>query len=192
MHIIVFNLNWMAFNIMLAMIPVFFGWLMIRTRTTFLKFLYGSIWFIFLPNSIYLLTDIVHFFEDWSKIGLPYRGIFIFEYMILMLFGIFSFILGLYPLEQLFPKSKNKKQKRKYLVIYVCNFLIGFGMVLGRVERINSWDIITNIPHVTYEIIHTITSAELLSLAIFFGFLSNVIYFSLKNWIAPERFCKSA
>ncbi|HSW96791.1 MAG TPA: DUF1361 domain-containing protein [Candidatus Saccharimonadales bacterium] len=184
MHNILFNIQWMSFNIFLAFIPVFFGWLMIRIPSKILKILYGSIWFIFLPNTIYLLTDIGHFFTDWYLIPLSYKGVFVFEYALLMILGVISFIFALYPIEQFFRKTKNKKKQiKKDIFIYSTNFLIGFGLVLGRIERVNSWDILTNTSNVVYKSLHTITSLQLSLSVIFFGLLSNLIYFSLRDFV---------
>lgn len=184
MHFILFNIRWMSFNVFLAVIAVIFGWLMVKTPSKLLKTLYGSIWFLFLPNTIYLLTDIGHFFTDWHIVGVAYKGMFISEYAVLMILGIISFILGLYPVEQFFRKTKNKKQQiQKDILIYAINFLIGFGLVLGRIERVNSWDVLTNTSTVIYKSFHTITSIQLCLLTIFFGLLSNLIYFSLRDLI---------
>lgn len=174
----------MSFNSFLAVIPVIFGWLMVKTPSKILKVVYGSIWFIFLPNTIYLLTDIGHFFADWNLVPLSYKGLFISEYAVLMVLGIVSFILGLYPLEQFFKNTKNKKKQiRKDISIYGINFLIGFGLVLGRIERVNSWDILTNTSLVVYQSLHTITSLQLSLLVLFFGLLSNLLYFSFRDTI---------
>src|SRR5579883_2701620 len=104
MHWILFNLQWMGFNVFLAVIPVVFGWLMMQMKSKLLKVLYGTVWFMFLPNTIYLLTDIGHFFTDWHMIPLQYKGIFIVEYAILMVLGILTFILALSPVERFFRK----------------------------------------------------------------------------------------
>lgn len=184
MQIILFNLDWMSFNILLAMIPMVFGWLLIKTHASLLKIIFGSIWFVFLPNTIYLLTDIAHFFNDWHLIPFVYKGLFVAQYIVLMLFGIISFILAMYPIEKLIKKTKSKKkQQQKDFFIYILNFLIGFGIVLGRIERLNSWDIITDTSKVIYQSIHTLTSLPLISLVIFFGLFSNGIYFSLRKII---------
>lgn len=184
MHLILFNLKWMSFNIFLAVIPVIFGWMMVRTPSRILKILYGSIWFLFLPNTIYLLTDIGHLFADWHLVPLEYKSLFISEYTILMLIGFVSFVLGLYPIERFFRKTKHKKQNlQKDIFIYSANFLIGFGLVLGRIERVNSWDVLTNTSFVLYKSIVTVTSLQLILLVIFFGLLSNLIYFVFRDFI---------
>ncbi|HSW88470.1 MAG TPA: DUF1361 domain-containing protein [Candidatus Saccharimonadales bacterium] len=191
MHLILFNIQWMSFNVFLAVIAVIFGWLMVKTPSKFLKIFYGSIWFVFLPNTIYLLTDIGHFFVAWPRVPLSDKGIFISEYAILMIIGAISFILGLYPIEQFFRKTKNKrKQIKKDIFIYGTNFLIGFGLVLGRIERVNSWDVLTNTSAVVYKSLHTITSIQLSLLVIFFGLLSNLVYFTLRDFIVNTLFTR--
>src|SRR5947209_8167988 len=111
MQLILLNVHWMSFNIMLAMLPVVFGWLLVETKSSILKLMYGSIWLLFLPNTIYLLTDIAHFFHDWHLVPLMYKGLFIGEYLLLMLLGIVTFILGLYPIEKFIQKTRSKKKQ---------------------------------------------------------------------------------
>ncbi len=167
------------------MIPVIFGLMLVHTKSLILKIVYGIIWFFFLPNTIYLLTDIGHFFKDWSLVPVIYQGLFILEYSFLMITGILSFIFALYPVEKFIRRASNKKKKKEYL-IYAINFVIGFGLVLGRIQRVNSWDIITNTSFVIYQSIHTITSVYLVLLVLFFGLSSNLIYFSFRDFLQKK------
>lgn len=188
MDVILFNLDWMSFNIFLAAIPVVFGFLLANARLTLLKITYGIIWFIFLPNTIYLLTDITHFFDYWYTLTLLYKSIYLAQFSILMLLGVISFVVGMYPVEKFIQERRGvKKRKKAEIILYATNFFVGFGLVLGRIERINSWDIIFNSSRVLYQSIHTITSAYLLLLAIFFGLFSNLIYFSLREILLKNR-----
>jgi uncharacterized membrane protein len=63
-----------------------------------------------------------------------------------------------------------------FLLITV-NFCIGFGMVLGRVQRLNSWDIFLDAPKVIHASFHMVSSLELLLLGVLFGVVANSVYF---------------
>lgn len=184
MQFIVFNIQWMSFNIFLACIPVVFAFLFVHEKNKFFKLLYCAIWLLFLPNTLYLITDITHMIDDWYKVELPYKGIFIFQYVVLILIGIFTLIYSIYPIENMLQKKKGKSSNlRNELILYVLNFLVGFGIVLGRVERLNSWELITDIAKFASISLQTLTSINLLLLAIFFGLFSNIVYFFLKDLI---------
>src|SRR5579871_392646 len=151
MNLVLFNIQWMSFNIFLAIIPVVFGLLLLQVSSRVLKLFSGAIWLLFLPNTFYLVTDIMHFFADWHRVVPVYRPLFVLEYVILMLCGIATFILGHSTIDQVIYSVKNNKKKQKYeWSMYLFNFLIGFGIVLGRIERINSRDVITNTSNVIY------------------------------------------
>jgi len=57
------------------------------------------------------------------------------------------------------------------------NFFLGLGIVLGRVQRINSWDVIVDIPKVIGASLSIFNSLELILFVLFFGVFANVYYF---------------
>jgi uncharacterized membrane protein len=176
MDIIIFNLEWMVYNIFLAFLPVIFGWIMLRNKYLAVKIIAGALWFIFLPNSLYLLTDVAHFFEDIPQLSPNMIAIDLFLYLVLIVFGILTFTLSLYPFEKL-AFSKNKNKMRKNLVIlFGFNLLVGFGMVLGRFQRTNSWDIFLNTRRVILDTLHTVTSIELLFMTLIFALICQLVY----------------
>lgn len=170
----------MIYNISLAIIGVLFGYLMYKTQSIPFKVFFGIIWLLFIPNSIYMLTDIIHLYQDLMKATFFYQIILIFEYFLLMIIAVCSFILSLLPFEELLIQKSVKKYVTPYMkliIILLLNFVIAFGMVLGRIQRLNSWDIITNLPAVLQNIIHVLHSTNLLLLTMFFGILCNIVYF---------------
>jgi len=105
----------------------------------------------------------------------------LFLYCLLIIAGIVTFILGLHPLEIIFKK---KDLAAKYIVI--TNFLIGLGLVFGRIQRTNSWDIFLNFPKFIFDTLRIFSSAETILLAIAFGILCNILYFSCRHFIMKE------
>jgi uncharacterized membrane protein len=181
MHLIRFNVIWMVFNIFLASIPVFAGWLMYLTKNKFLKALYALLWIVFLPNSVYLITDLINLFWQWNRVDAFVKTIFILQYAVLTVIGVFSFVLALYPGELLLRKNKNLKKYYPNIIIVILNFVIGFGITLGRVERVNSWDLVYAPMNVVWASVNIITSVELIILTIFFGIVGNGVFFLFKK-----------
>ncbi len=177
MHIVVYNISWMGFNIFLALIAVLFAWLLKLTTWKFLRMMYGFLWLVFLPNTLYLLTDIIHFSETLDEARGIYRIIDIIQYLILLLLGVTTYFAALYPIEKSYIKST---KWMKLMFVLIINLLVGFGMALGRVERVNSWDIVFDIPSVIQTGTHMLTSTNSLLLILLFTSIGTVIYLSLR------------
>lgn len=169
----------MIYNLILAFLPLLFIWLYFAFRNKLIKGLFLILWLFYLPNSIYIITDLIHLFEDWAKLTYTEKLIVLFQHITFELLGLFAFLLAMYPFEKIVRKSQWKKQTTQILV--GLNFLLGFAMVLGRVDRVNSWNIITDPSLVVRSTIHTLTSFDLFSLAILFGLFANLFYFLFRK-----------
>ncbi len=180
MPIIISNIPWMSFNIFLALVPVLFGWLIKGTTSKLLRIIYGAVWIIFLPNTLYLLTDLTHIFENIYQVEGIYKAILIFQYLLLLILGIITYFAAVYPAEKVFINSM-KWNKTAFIIII--NILVGFGMTLGRVERINSWDILSNISSVISASVQVLVSKDLLLLILLFTIMSTLIYLSLHTLV---------
>src|SRR6266536_1969349 len=139
MMILLNNISWMGWNVFLALIPPIFGWLLLKTRQKVFKVTFALIWFFFLPNTLYLITDLPHIIWQWQR--MHHAG---------------QLVLALQ---------------------YITLVLIGVGIVLGRVQRVNSWDIVVDIPKVIGASLNIFSSLELILFVLFFGVFANVYYF---------------
>ena len=176
------NPMWMTYNISLAMIPVFLGWFLLDANKKWSKILIGFFWLLFLPNSIYLFADITHLFEQWNIVDPLGKTVLLIEYALVVCSGLLSYIYSLYPFEKLIKHVEHKRRKRMLvMVIIFLNFLVGFAIVLGRVQRINSWDVITHFQRVLYASGEILSSGYLLLLVILLGLFSNFLYFLLRE-----------
>lgn len=189
MDIFLNNFNFIFINSFLALVAVLFGWLMSKASSTFAKVWTGFIWFIFLPNTIYILTDISHLFEQWSKVNSLFKFILIIQYSLFLIFGVISFIISVHffhkLLEGKFAGWKLEKMKPStFVVICALNFIVGFGVILGGIERTNSWYIFINPSRVLEDSLNLIYSQELLILSIGIGVLANLTYFLTIETIA--------
>ena len=178
MSVLLDNMSMIGLNSFLALIPLLFGWLMVKTRQPLLQVAFALLWFSFLPNTLYILTDLRYLPEQWTAMHHFGKIALAVQYLMYELFGVSSFLLALYPLEKLLVRSHWRK---KQLVLTVClivvNFCIGFGIVLGRVQRLNSWDIFVNVPKVIQASFQIVSSVELMLLVVLFGVFANGFYF---------------
>lgn len=182
MEIFSFNAHWMTFNSFLAILAVIFGYFFLRTPNHTLKVIFGVLWLLFLPNTIYLFTDLYHILGQWDRVTFMQSFVLAFQYAFLQVIGVVTFILGFHPFEKIVAYfAVLKRNKIKAIVAF--NFLIAFGMVLGRVERVNSWEVFTNPLNVLSSAFHVLTTPQLILLTIMYAFVCNFIYFWTRDFI---------
>ena len=176
MELLFFNAWWMIYNILLAVLAVIFGWLMYLSHKKYVSLLMGAIWLLFIPNTIYILTDLIHISNQLPKTTHALTWILLFQYALLTFVGILTFFYALLPFEYILRRY-NFSERKIRVIIVLMNFLFSFGVVLGRIQRTNSWDVFVNIQKVLHDTVYTLTSGDLITLTILFGLLCNFVYF---------------
>lgn len=182
MDLILFNTSWMLWNIFLGAISVVSGWFILYIRNIWLKGVLAAIWILFLPNTIYMITDLYHLSYQFFQAAGIFRLIVILQYVIIYITGVITFVWGIYPLEKMLKKSKvfKSKESRVYFLIFYI-FIISFGVIIGRIQRTNSWEVFTNTPKVIENGLQVVTSFQNMALVIAFTIIGCGIYFSCKN-----------
>lgn len=170
----------MTLNTALALFAVACGWTVIKTKSKIVKLISGILWILFLPNTIYILTDIIHLILQSNSVGNMTIFALSLQYLMLISIGLLSFLYGIYPLEILL-RLKRFKTKEIYLFIIMFNFLIIFGAFLGRIYRVNSWDIFTDTTKVIGSMKYIIHSAQLMISIFIFGLIASFLYFLLRK-----------
>jgi uncharacterized membrane protein len=141
--------QWMIWNTFLAVVPVVLAFVLFRPgRTRTRGWWFGLVTFVlFLPNAPYLLTDVVHLFGDirTRPSDLQVLGIYVPVYLVLFSVG---FVLYTTALDQLHRYVRVEAPTRAWWPIELTiHVLCAVGIYLGRVVRLNSWDVFTR-PHV--------------------------------------------
>lgn len=197
-------MNWtivaqgVVWNATLALIPVGAGYafrtiINIRGKPAarfFVSTILGAIWFAFLPNTCYLLTEWRHFLValDARNLFLKARvdSVYFIELVVFSLFyflyssfGMLTFALAIRPVERSAMKGG--------LAIRVWAFpffaIVSLGVYLGLVLRFNSWDLLVR-PATVWKAIMEITHRPLLAIFIAaFGLFLWVAYEALDIWI---------
>ena len=139
------NYNYLLWNLFLAWVPMFFAYLMYHRLDNFTEKLKGwkfwsltFLWLLFLPNAPYLITDLIHINERHapSTWGDP---LLFFSFA---LTGVMTGIVSLWIMRQNFRMLFG--EKASWVLTYLSIALSGFGIFLGRIQRWNSWDILTD------------------------------------------------
>jgi len=142
--------------------------------------LLGAAWLLLYPNAPYLTTDFIHLifspeydFRDKGGLLLWY------DLVLFFLFSWCGLLLGYLSMRHFHGLVRHFfGAVPGWLFIVVVSFLGGFGVYLGRVVRLNSWDILFN----PFRLIEGVTAginARAAVFAILFGTLILIVYASL-------------
>ncbi len=174
MHQVLFNIPWMSFNVFLALIPVVLSYPLLKNPVRLKNAPILFLWFLFLPNSIYLLSDLEHFMNQLLSAGTLETILLSFQYSILVGLGILTYFLSLLPIEW-FMRTKNVQLNLKVGTYTALSFVMAFGVVLGKVQRTHSWYVVTNPMRVVLDAWNTLTTPDLILLTIVLGILISAI-----------------
>ena len=143
----------LAWNIALATLPLFLFRVAQRCKIGALRWALKLIWVLLLPNTFYMLTDLLHvppnmeWVEQLETGGAVVRhSALVHEWILLLLIGMgafFGVMLGcraLYEFEKSLPAAFG--EAGKWFCIGGLCLLSGIGIYIGRFLRFNSWDIL--------------------------------------------------
>jgi uncharacterized membrane protein len=180
MDFLIYNLSWMLFNIFLALIPVVVAVFLTKKLHTFIRILLFIVWFLFFPNTIYIITDLQYLPYQLLNSSLTFQILLSLQYAVLVIIGIITFLIALLPFENIISKYKIKGREKALLYIGM-NFVFAFAVILGKIQRTNSWDVFINLPKVVKDVQATIASSQFLFYILIFGVITNIIYFSIRG-----------
>jgi len=168
----------LVWNLFLAAIP--YGITQVLKHTKWLRSKLGLAlgfagWLMFLPNSPYIITDLVHLRRGRTDlIYIDLLLVFVFAAN-----GLCLGILSLADMKGLLAKTYSKPTL-KFLFFAVC-LLCGYGIYLGRFLRFNSWDILTKPKFLLKSMFHSLHDPKVWAITLLFG-----LFF----WIAHTTFSK--
>ena len=187
-----------VWNGMLAVMPVGAGYALrsvlgrrpLRVTGCILALALGLVWFIFLPNTCYLLTEWRHYLETIDSQNLYMRAngdsvLFIklvlgtMFYFLYSLFGMVAFAMAIRPVER-------AAIKRGFAVrFWALPFFaaVALGVYLGLVLRFNSWDLLRNPSMVWNAVVEVGGRPKLAAFVLAFGGFLWVAYEVLDIWI---------
>ena len=97
-----------------------------------------TLWLLFFPNAPYILTDLLHF-RNFGDLPMWY------DLMLLVSFAFTGLMLGWLSLAEVQDYLKTRYSRNfARLLTFFALVLCSYGIYLGRYQRWNSWDIVTN------------------------------------------------
>lgn len=182
MEIFLYNLYWMIPNIALASVGFVLALFYLHTKTPFLRIPLFILWLLFMPNTVYLLTDIQYLPGQLLKSDLSGTVLLLIQYSVLVFLGGVTYFAAMMPLEAFFKKNKSKKANYNYVFV-IANFAAAFAVVLGKIERTHSWYVFTQTVRVFEDIMRVFRTPLLIFAVIALGIFFNLLYFGLRKKI---------
>ena len=168
----------LVWNLFLAFIPYFFI-SYLKTQISLQKskikvLILLFIWLLFLPNSFYLLTDLIHLSQSGGHL-------FWFDLVVYSSYALIGFSIGIISLIEFEKIMENYAPPIiiKLMIPGIC-FLCGIGIYLGRILRYNSWDILSNPIELIQDILTSLLSVNAMLFSFFFG-VYIYLFYSLKK-----------
>jgi uncharacterized membrane protein len=171
-------LFFLVWNLFLAFIPYFFiSYLKTKIpqqKSKFKTLIILFIWLLFLPNSFYILTDLIHLSQSSNHLVW-------FDLVVFSSYALVGFTVGIISLIEFENIIKNHTSAliTNTIIPIIC-FLCGFGVYLGRILRYNSWDIMNNPMPLFQDILASLISVHALLFSFYFGAYIYLFYFLKK------------
>lgn len=182
--------GYLIWNLFLAWLPLGFAittrWLFEQRGWSWRTLASGTAWLLFLPNASYIVTDLIHL-RSHPPVPLWFDA---------TLFAAFAFTgvaLGFVSLRLIHDVvAQRRGWLRGWLFVFVVLALCGLGIYLGRIERWNSWSVLTEPHNLWADTRHILGSWANIRLTlrftgVFFVFLSlcYVLLSGLSCWPVP-------
>ncbi len=164
-----FFLLFMGWNLILAFIPLGIALFVYKYPTlmanAFYRWSFAFTWLLFFPNAPYVLTDFIH-------LQLSSPSLLLLDLVLLLVYALLALTMGLYSLQLmqyfycLFYSAKTVR-----ILLFLSCFLSGYGVYLGRVVRLNSWNVLTAPWTTLLDILQNIASPTACLFTLTFGSL---------------------
>lgn len=168
-----------GWNLFLASVPLAISSCLFNVTNKNIQCLLFASWLLFFPNSLYIITDLVHLKARYP-VPLWFDTILVFS---AACNGLIMAYASLQQVE-LFLGSKFSRSKTS-IIICACLFLSSFGIYLGRFLRWNSWDVLSDplglILQITDRIFDPFDHPRTWGMTIVFTIFFSIFYFTIKS-----------
>ncbi len=177
-----FHLGW---DLFLALLPLGLAWFLFRSGKETPRWIWWPLlvaFVAFLPNAPYVLTDIIHFVSNirvTPPLPLWALSLLFLEFFLYFSIGIQSFTLSL----MLWGRFlRHRGLGWLFLPTEVVILpLSALALYLGRVDRLNSWNIVTDPERVIHRTIQEAASHDPVGIMLLFLMLLTLLYYATKG-----------
>jgi uncharacterized membrane protein len=160
------------------------GFILLKIPSGYLRVFTYFVWLLFIPNTIYLVTDLAHLSWELPQVSGIWSILIILQFILLAIIGVVTYMVSMISFERTLHKKIRKASERlTLLIIGTINILIGVGIILGRVYRIHSWHVFTQTGRVIASFVDFSISPLLILLSFFMGIVIFVVYMLLRDGV---------
>ena len=181
--------SFLIWNLFLAWIPFMFSLSVYQLdkwkRGEFLLLPLCAGWLLFFPNAPYIMTDLVHLTvrNRMYIMGDLILSRYWYDLTMLLLFTWSGWMTGFFSLYQIQSVIYRKSSLLvSWVFVLIACMLGGYGVLLGRVYRLNSWDILTD-RHQLYKLILDSLNRQSVIFSLFVTFVLLAIYATLYSFL---------
>lgn len=132
--------NFLLWNLFLAFLPLLMAWILyfLAGKINKVLIIIASLaWLLFYPNAPYMISDLIHVNNT--------NALVLYDTLIIFSFSMLALFYGFYSLKIIHFIYRQVTSKRvAHLVIVFSLLLSSAGIYLGRILRLNSWDLFTH------------------------------------------------
>jgi uncharacterized membrane protein len=174
----------MGLDLMLAIIPFVIALLIFSEKSRIPSLVWWpllGIMVLFLPNAPYVLTDVIHFVAKirvTPPLPIWAMSLLLLEYFLYFLIGMECFVIPLMLWERML-----RRHRRGWLIIpleLLIMSLSAFGIYLGRIDRLNSWDVVTDPERLVNQALHDVLALKTEEMTFLFLLAVIVIFYLIK------------
>jgi uncharacterized membrane protein len=148
-QVVAYNSGWMIFNTILAWIPWVCAGIACddssRSRKQRAAWLLVAV--AFLPNAPYVVSDLLHIRDDYDEAGHAFTAMIVAPtYALFIISGLVAYLLTFRYFEHIL--HRHVRPLAMWSVLIALHAAVAIGIWLGRVDRLNSWEFVTNPLHV--------------------------------------------
>ena len=171
LNFFLFNVLWMGWNVLLAIVPIIIAKTLQRALSNNAQIVLFCLWLVFLPNTLYMITDVIHIFNPrFSQMTIPFWILGILLYLVIFFLAIYNFVLSIRPVLQKYRTFLNSLSPTYRIVLFsVFSMMIGFAISMGRFQRTNTWYLLTQPVRVVQDVIDSLTDPTVLFVALFYS-----------------------
>ncbi|MEM6997732.1 MAG: DUF1361 domain-containing protein [Patescibacteria group bacterium] len=179
----------LAWNVFLAFIPwLISAWLLAKKTLGASKWIWLICWLLFLPNTFYLATDVIHLAYIQSSatenaatfLSDPDVSIVLLDSVIVLLGAWVGWFLGVASLRHIHKTLSTRFSRVKTAVIIgLITLASSYAIYLGRILRLNSWELATNPLSLVDEIVGSISDQRAFGITMLFFVMISIVYWSV-------------
>lgn len=169
----------MGWNVCLALVAVGLGHLVQRTKSSFLRILVLPFWLLFLPNTLYMVTDVIHVYGGgFARLTTPFILLGIVVVAIIISLAVYTFYYAVSPVMRGYLKKLLRQSWfiRSLIFVFI-SALVGIAVTMGRFQRTNSWYVFTQPIKVIEDLMYSLSHVD----SMYYAFIVTCSTFVLIN-----------